>query len=157
MDPLAQLQDIHIPTQVSNYPVAPGWIALYILVTLLLVWATVKFIQRVKLKRNRKIALNQMAQAESAAEYMTILKWAAMAYFPRQEVAHLSGEKLAEFLAAKLSIKQKEVFNEKCQDLFITYYQKAFSNNECQQLKEVIEYWIGQALPPKKTKAKEAI
>ncbi|WP_286265599.1 DUF4381 domain-containing protein [Thalassotalea atypica] len=157
MDPLAQLQDIHIPEQIANYPTAPGWIAVYALLSALLVWLIIKFIQRVKLTRNRKVALKQLAQAGSASEYMTILKWAAMAYFPRKDVAHLSGEKLTDFLAAALPRKQQRMFNNKCQNLLITYYQKPFDDNECQQLKEVIEFWIGQALPPKPAQMKEAI
>ena len=58
-NPLA-LQDIHVPEQITNYPIAYGWWILAVLLLLAIVLIIVKFKKSAKRNQIKKQALTQL-------------------------------------------------------------------------------------------------
>lgn len=108
-DPLAQLRDIHLPEPVSWWPPAPGWWLLAVLsialCTGLAIWVR-KYWRRTGYRRRaREELLNLFSKAQSTGDpgvYLHganhIVKRAALAGFPRDQVAALSGTAWLTFL-----------------------------------------------------------
>ncbi|PWY56550.1 DUF4381 domain-containing protein [Legionella qingyii] len=108
-DPLTQLKDIHLPTPIGWWPVAPGW---YILIGLILFLAMTFAYGIYKKHRNalaKKQALllldNYQSQYEkeqngalTSAHISELLRRVALVYYPREQVASLHGEEWLKFL-----------------------------------------------------------
>lgn len=106
---LAQLKDIHLPEAVSWWPLAPGWYALALLITLLLGFAIYLSYKHHKNSLAKKQALELLACYEeqykkdgnaqlTSARISELLKRVALVYYPRQQVASMHGESWLEFL-----------------------------------------------------------
>ncbi|OBT03765.1 hypothetical protein A9267_19420 [Shewanella sp. UCD-FRSSP16_17] len=104
---LMQLEDIVLPQQISQWPMAPG----YWILAALVIGITIAMV--VKLKRDkqyhapRKAALdvlNQLdiASPQYATEVNSLLKRTAMSYFPRQDFAKLDGNHWFAWLELRL-------------------------------------------------------
>jgi len=153
MEPLAQLKDIHLPEQINNYPLSFGW---WLLV--LIIIATVVFIiKRVKRSRRQKRyqqqAIRQL-QNNPVDNHTTIsvLKWAAIQYFPRDHIASLYGLQFKEFLISALPDKHRNDFAIMSTESFDTLYQKKSKTNNQLPLdtkfQQAALLWLKQALPP---------
>ena len=108
-DLLQQLHDIHLPAALGRWPLAPGWLVLLGLLSLLLILGVVwglRWFRRGKVKRE---ALRVLAQYEktyyaerdtqtTSAALNELLKRVALAYFPREQVAQLHGKEWLVFL-----------------------------------------------------------
>ena len=106
---LEQLKDIHLPGAIPQWPTAPGWITLYILLLVLIcyllrVWykrqykkITVKFALS-KLKKLKDLMVENPDQLNIAAEISTLIRRTALHYFHREEIAGLSGNDWLDFL-----------------------------------------------------------
>lgn len=149
MDPLAQLSDIHLPEQINNYPIAAGWWVLYLVLFTVMIITVLKIIKIQRRKRAQKRAINHMIQSQTPSDILTILKWVVMEYYPRAQVASLSGTNLQKFLIAQLKEKHQSKFQQSSEGLFNAVYQKTLNEQETQQLKESALYWMNAALPPK--------
>lgn len=55
-DPLANLRDIHLPGEVSFWPLAPGWWVLIIITLALIIWGILKWLQW----RKRQLLLHEV-------------------------------------------------------------------------------------------------
>lgn len=157
MDPLAQLNDIHLPEHVNNYPIAAGWIALYILCLAVIVFCCLYGYQRIKRRRDQKRAIRELKSANSANDVMLILKWASLAYFPRQQVASLTGDTLRHFLIEQLPSKNQKVFSKRDLTLFDMIYRQTLSSDELEELKALCLYWFKHALPPKANVSQQVV
>lgn len=115
MDPLAELQDIHLPEAASWWPPAPGWI---LIVTLLIIatgfFATRWFLAR-RRNRYRRVALAELEQLETADAgdqtariqiINALLKRVALRAYPRAEVAALHGDAWVRFLLERGGFSQ---------------------------------------------------
>ena len=155
MDPLAQLQDIQLPDKIHNYPIAIGWWLLAAICIIILLVVTFKILQYKKLRRAQKQALTTLNSIEKNAEpteiseYVTILKWAASSYFPRENIAHLYGAGFNTFLLNTLPIKHKNHFQTLAGDSMQNMYQKKSAVTEKTQFHQACVYWLKHALPPK--------
>ncbi|MGJ8693642.1 MAG: DUF4381 domain-containing protein [Thalassotalea sp.] len=154
MDPLAQLADIQTPEQISQFPMAIGWwllLALMIIVFTLILLALRK---NIKLKKVQKLAIkNLSAPALSITDTTAIIKWAAMFYFPRHEVAKLSGEKLAHYLSAKLPQSRQQIFLDNTLAIWQQQYQKSQTDESNLVFTQHCLVWLKHALPPKPDKS----
>jgi len=145
-----QLHDIHVPEQVSNFPIAPGWWLLLALVIIIAVWAYKKFKKNKRLNNSKKQALTALEKnpTMSAKECITLLKWAAMQYVNRQQLAKLHGDNFQDFLMKKLPEKYQVSFLELSTAAFKEQYQAAASmadtDSDCQQATKL---WLTHALP----------
>ncbi|EXJ15352.1 DUF4381 domain-containing protein [Imhoffiella purpurea] len=110
-DPLAGLSDWHLPDPVGWWPLAPGWWALLLLVVAAL--ATLLFWLRRRRGRRAapRAALARLAELREdltrdgdtrrfVAEVSRLLRRMALARFPRERVAGLSGRDWLRFLDA---------------------------------------------------------
>ena len=151
MDPLAQLSDIHLPDNVHNYPIAPGWWLLAVIVLAILVYGIIKLRQYFKARKVQKQALKQLSTASEISTIGALLKWAALQYFPRAHVAHLTGNKFKDFLIKSLPVKHQENFSTLSSDHLNSTYQSNANEHNVDDLSAAAKLWLNQALPPKKT------
>jgi len=107
--PLSQLRDIHTPAPVGAWPPAPGWIILAVLAVVAvgaLIWWLVR---RWRANRYRREAVRELEALlvrfrEGAdpftflGDYTALLKRTALTHYPRDRVAHLTGEAWVDFL-----------------------------------------------------------
>jgi len=112
VDPLAQLKDVHLPEQIHNYPIAPGWWLLAIIILAAIIWAIKTVVNHKKFNHQRKVAKKLLRDGQlSNAEIIVLMKTVAMHYLPRENVASLHGEKLAQYLQSQLPEKYRANFN----------------------------------------------
>ena len=161
-EPLAQLKDIHLPEQVHNYPLAYGWWLLLACIVIAIVFVILKWRKRRQLCKAQKLALAQLSlinsnsNSDNSDEIVTLLKWAAFQYFPRNEIASLHGQALQDFLQQKLATKYQEKFQQLCGQQLINKYQAVEDNVTDNNLKQAAQLWLSQALPPKALPPKTA-
>ncbi|NQZ22905.1 MAG: DUF4381 domain-containing protein [Colwellia sp.] len=150
--PLAQLKDIHLPDPVHNYPIALGWWLLLAGLLITLIILVIKWQKRRRLSKAKQLALKQLKSTNNADQIVTLMKWAAFQYFPRQEVASLHGKQLLEFFKQKLKDKHQENFQTLCAEQLNSKYQPIENIESCNTLKQAAQLWLSQALPPKPLK-----
>ncbi len=101
---LSKLKDVHLPGEVSWWPLAIGW---WLLIGLILLSLTVVFViryQKAKKFRLSKLAikeLNSIASSDNDNWLMqleVLLKRASLAYFPKRKVASLTQASWIDFL-----------------------------------------------------------
>lgn len=108
---LRQMADIALPPPVSMMPATWGWAVLTGLIVVALAFALWRWLRRRAQNRYRRDALAEIARLEARisddadrAQALTalaaILKRAALAVWPREQVAPLSGPSWVEFLRA---------------------------------------------------------
>lgn len=107
---LAQLKDIQVPPVVPFTPQTPAWAVLAAVLGLLALWLAWRGLQRHRANRYRRDALAELSVIEkqlnadgvqrghALAALAALLKRTALAAWPREEVAALSGEAWGRFL-----------------------------------------------------------
>ena len=114
---LDRLQDIVEPSAVPWWPPAMGWwILLALLVAALVCWA-IKLCQVLKANAYRSRALREIESAVTFAEMNAILKRTALAVYPRETVARLSGANWFDWLARTASLEIRSSIREALSDL----------------------------------------
>lgn len=152
MDPLAQLNDIHLPDNVHNYPLALGWWLLALLMLAFIIYITLKLLKARDKRKAKRTAIKQLAATTDIASTIALLKWAALQYFPREHVAHITGDRFKAFLVSTLPMKQQENFKTLTGDHFSLTYQHRTTENESAEFSAAAKLWLSSALPPKNTK-----
>lgn len=94
---LSNLRDLALPAEVSLWPPAPGWWILAASVVVSVAILTVMAVRHHRRNAYRREALQQLETIE-AASISSVLKRAALAAWPRAEVAPLSGPTWLAFL-----------------------------------------------------------
>ncbi len=108
-NPLNRLRDIHLPDPVSWWPLAPGWYVLAALMAILLIVAAYQFLQWRRWQKPKRAALKLLEEyqlqannpnnnALISARISELLRRVALVYYPREQVAGLSGEDWLDFL-----------------------------------------------------------
>ena len=150
MDPLAQLSDIHLPTNVHSYPIAPGWWILAVIVLTLIIYSALKLRHYFIKRKAQKLALKKLSTISQVSATVTLLKWAALQYFPRTQVANLTGDAFKDFLISTLPIKHQQKFVELSEQYFISVYQRDTTSKTSVEFSSAAKLWLSHALPPKK-------
>ncbi|MCJ8296260.1 MAG: DUF4381 domain-containing protein [Colwellia sp.] len=152
-----QLHDIHVPEQVTNFPIAPGWWLLLALILIAAFWSFKKFKQKKRLNANKNQALAVLAsnQTLSAKECISLLKCTAMQYFSRQQLAKLYGDNFQGFLMQQLPQKYQVNFIELSTPAFQGQYQAQQEPNADIDLacRQAAKLWLTYALPIDKNQA----
>jgi len=162
MDPLAQLKDIHLPEQIHNYPLAPGWWILAFILIAITIWLTAKWVKLYRLAKAKRQAIKLLSYVDDDEEnqnndIMDILKWSALQYFPREQVAPLFGADLQLFLKSNLPEKFQHEFIDLSQPAFEHRYQINELAIQDRTFKKAALLWLNHALPPKEKKQKNTI
>jgi len=156
-DPLAQLKDIHLPSQLES-----GWPALgmLLIVVVSIVCISAALVYFYYYKKQRKVQKQLIAELKninlSAAQALNlsnqILKKAALHYYSRQEVANLHGLSWLQFLDTQL--KEADRGFEQQSEIWLSLYQKSPQPANLAILQQV-HTWLVHALPPKSIKVKK--
>lgn len=160
MNPLEQLKDIHLPAEVSWWPLAFGWWCLIVLVLVALmvsIYWLVKRRKRSQAKREALAEIQSLSEQSShwPAQMNSVLKRVAMHYFSAESVAALYGERWSQFLASHMPVDATEQFLETLMALQNAQY-SIDQNLDFETAKQSIEAWISQALPPSSAAVEEA-
>lgn len=153
--PMEQLRDIHLPAAVNWWPPAPGWWLLLIVVLTILITALLWLRNYRRKNRYRRLALQHLhtlrdhwrqqerqQQRDDGALTQAInrlLKQTALAVYPRQRVAALTGADWLLFLDSGL--KQPRFSEPELRALASTY-QATPQNISAKALFNASEYWI---------------
>jgi hypothetical protein len=95
---LDKLHGFYQPPPVPWTPQTPGWYIVFGILALLIVWLTIRTIRHWRQNRYRREALRELIST-SPEQLSGLLKRTALAAWPRQQVASLSGDKWIGFLA----------------------------------------------------------
>lgn len=147
---LTNLNDIHLPTTIGDWPFAYGYWIVIALALVALILAALYCKKRYQYTAAKRAALQQLAQLEPDALYYeiainAILKRAAMSYLPRQHIAGLEGQAWYNWLNTQTNIPQL------CQLLDTRYRRSPLSLAEQLTLKALTKKWLLGALPLKPT------
>mgnify|MGYP002634765001 CR=1 FL=1 len=151
-NPLENLRDIHLPDPISAWPPAPGWWILAILVLSLIsfiIWKLWKRHQQQQLSRLSLAAVTKLEQDYAKhqdpqrllRQYSSLLRRVALARFPRQQVASLTGSSWLDFLNNSTS---SNLFTAQLGQLLLQGpYQKSDKNiTQIDELGRAIHLWI---------------
>jgi Domain of unknown function (DUF4381) len=95
--PLDKLHDFYQPPPPAWTPQTAGWYALFVIAGLLVIWAAVHLIRKWFANRYRREALRELVLLQPS-EFSALLKRTALAAWPREAAASLSGEAWLRFL-----------------------------------------------------------
>ena len=106
--PLDKLHDFYQPPPPSWRPQTIGWYVVFAIAALLLLWLVVHLMRRWIANRYRREAMRELVSA-NPEQLSELLKRTALSAWPREKVAALSGERVAEIprrLRAKRPVPQ---------------------------------------------------
>lgn len=108
-DPLAALRPLHPPAAIDWWPPAPGWwvLAALLLVVLGLAWWRYRrqALRRAALTELSRLERSGVDDARLSAGVNQLLRRVALAGYPREQVAALSGEAWLRFLDARARVR----------------------------------------------------
>lgn len=148
MEPL--LRDIHTPSPISWWPLAPGWYGLVILIFVffgLCFWLyrairnkySLQRLALVKLKHIQHLYLQQHNNAATITALNQLLRQVGFVYCPRENVAALLGKNWLLFLDARMG---SEEFTQGVGQLLSTEAYKPQSDVDLQPLFQLVEKWL---------------
>ncbi|WNC69568.1 DUF4381 domain-containing protein [Thalassotalea nanhaiensis] len=148
MDPLANLQDIHLPENIHGWPIAPGWWLILITVIAIAVFTYKKIAAKRKQNSVKRQAIKQLTELDdlSTEQSIAILKWVGMHYFSRDDVAALHGDKLLVFLTNKLANEQQASFIKLAENALMQQYRKSTHSLYSQEFQQAALLWVNQAI-----------
>jgi len=146
---LQNLADIHLPKAVSNLPVAPGWIIIYVLFMALIGFSYLSY-KYFKKRRAVNLALKKLKELELLneenykninvlAEISTILRRTALYYFKREDVASITGNSWIDFLNNKAD---KLIFTGKNANLLVQGPYRNFREQDLNSLFAAVYEWL---------------
>jgi hypothetical protein len=96
--PLDKLHDFYQPTPPAWTPQTIGWYVSFAIIGLFLLWIIVRTIRKWLANRYRREALRELVSLPPN-QFSTLLKRTALAAWPREKIASLSGEAWLSFLS----------------------------------------------------------
>lgn len=146
---LSQLKDIQLPAPVAPALIAPGWIALGVVVlwvSMMILWGYLQYRKKPKVVALKMIKMlekkyYQNPQSDTIIpELSEILRRVALCYYPREQVAGLTGRAWLEFLDKTC---QTSNFVQVGEILTSGPYEKSPSY-DCQALFQSVYEWVKQ-------------
>jgi hypothetical protein len=143
MDPnpaLQKLHDYYQPSPPAWTPQTIGWYVLFATVALLLLWLLSHYLRRWLGNRYRREAIQELAVA-TPDQFSALLKRTALARWPREQVASLSGHAWLQFLdKTAAGARFLETPGNRIEE--IALYENTLSETEEQTLRSLAEEWI---------------
>ncbi|PNH93500.1 DUF4381 domain-containing protein [Vibrio diazotrophicus] len=146
---ILNLSDLHLPEVPSWLPLSWGWWASLLAIVVVLV--SIALIVRAKKKRMapKKTALRLLNPAlghQTPSSAIELVRQAALCYYPREQVAHLTGPDWYAFLDSQVD---SPIFTKNEETWQKALYQKQKVEN-AQDLVADCYQWVNTALPPQK-------
>lgn len=143
------LLDVHLPDAPSWLPLAWGWWAVGSGIVLIVLISALRLRWKRKKLAPKKAALRLLDPSfgsQSPSSAMELVRQAAFCYFPRNEIAHLTGKDWYAFLDAQIG---RDVFmvNE------AQWQQALYKKQTSEQASALVDncyQWVNEALPPAK-------
>ena len=144
------LNALHLPEPPAWLPLAWGWWALVagVIFTVLIIGLSVRWNK--KRLAPKKAALRLLARGQKPSEAIELVRQAALCYFPREEIAQLTGKEWYVFLDRHLTTP---CFVDNYDHWQHALYSKQPVNNATELVQHCSD-WVEQALPPKKRRVK---
>ncbi len=147
---LLPLNPMILPEPPSWFPFAWGWWATIgaIMLTLILIVFTLRW-QKKRLAAKKTI-LRLLTHGDQPSEAIELVRQAALCYFPREQVAQLTGKEWYEFLDSQIATP---CFT----DNYDRWQNVLYTSNRDSDADELIRHcsdWVSQALPPKRGRTK---
>lgn len=152
---LQNLHDIVVPDPVAWWPPAPGWYVLGAMLLIAAVLLTLRLVVNYRANRYRRAGQEQLAELRklshdsanrdvAIAQTGELLKRVAIAAWPRDNVANLSGKRWLTFLnetgdGTLISDKQGRIFSD---ILYCRKIGEQLSPNEVEELFDLADRWI---------------
>lgn len=147
---LENLRDIHLPEPIGWWPPAPGWWMLAALIICTAIAVGIWLLRRARQRRYRKLALVQLQSLYKnwqqqhddiafAQATNRLLKQTALAAFPAENVAALSGADWLDFLDRHL---RKPRFTEPTVRALATLYSREPAPLAVDALRDASQHWI---------------
>ncbi len=145
---LERLHDLVPPPEVAAWPPAPGW---YVMMAAAGALLFLLFLYRRRVWRAnawRREALRDLEAANDAASIAELLRRAALAIAPREEIALTNGTRWAEWLAGRLP---QPMPDEVRAQLIAGPYAPGSGRGEISPFKNYARAWITGHRPPETT------
>jgi RNase P protein component len=152
IDPLAQLKDIHLPTPISWWPLAPGWWLLILMLIFICMWSVKALTEKYRINLYRRQALKklshirldiQKSNVEKLALVMELLKQAVGSAYQGNNFNSLNNRDFVLFLQNSC---RKSCFTQISNDLEISLYSNETSLIDNEKLLKVLitesESWL---------------
>ena len=151
-NPLDKLRDIHLPEQLDQFQLAPGWWFLITIFIMLIIFAIYRWYKKRRslyLLNPANQELKEIAQlppnTQAIAKLSALLKRVCLVYFPKHQVSALSGNNWINFLNQQCSEKLNNKNSDNKNVLFNQEQQQVFSETMYQANSE-IDNQLWQAL-----------
>lgn len=148
-DNLPELRDIHIPQDISNFPLGYGW--LVILVAILVIWSAYKLIRLIIAKSRKLYALRLLKNTaannvpKSASTMSEILRRICVHKYPDALV--LSGKDWIDFLNSKCKTKLDAKTAELLANApYMPKNSTTYNVSDLAKLKSFCIKWVGENL-----------
>jgi hypothetical protein len=138
--PLDKLHDFYQPPAPAWTPQTVGWYVLFVIAGLLVIWIAVHLTRRWFANRYRRAALREL-DLLPANEFSALLKRTALAAWPRERVASLSGAEWLKFLNEAAG---EQAFHSPPADRIeeMALQPITLSNEDERALRETVATWI---------------
>lgn len=148
-DPLAQLRDIHVPNEVSVWPLDWGWWCLAIAVIIVVAWTVKAICAHIRFNKPRKQALKLLSEISQSQDNWplalnTLLKRTALSYFPNDNVAQLHGDAWQTFLHSTMK-KDNSKITQGISLLLENSYRQTPRDADFELCQQSVRTWITNA------------
>ena len=144
-DLLLPLRNLHLPDVPSWFPLAWGWWASTAAVVMTILVIAYYLHWKKKRLAPKKTAL-LLIRREKPAAAIELVRQVSLCYYPREQIAQLTGRDWYTFLDSQIESPLFEANFEQWQQ--VLYSKKVADNSD--ELVEHCYQWVAQALPPKK-------
>lgn len=143
------LQPMQLPDVPDWFPLAWGWWAVLatVIISFLLVWLLLRWNK--KRLAPKKTALRLLSHDNKPSEAIELVRQAALCYYPREEIAQLTGDEWYQFLDSQLNAPRFTPNQAVWQQVLYSKQPVANADELVQDCKD----WVERALPPKRRRA----
>ena len=144
------LHDIVVPEPIPWWPPTPIWYVIAMLALLVIAAVTYRFWNRWRSNAYRRVAVRELAQADSALAIGQLLRRAALSCSPRTTIAALAGSEWVDWLTQRVDVPMPESVREQ---LIKGVYGRPSSADQLSVLRQYASHWIQKHQNPIESEA----
>jgi hypothetical protein len=151
-NPLDNLRDIHLPQDVSWWPLAIGWWILIAMLLIAITYLTYYLIKRYRLSLTKRQAMQLLNDYQAAhqthqdnkrllSDYSSLIRRIVMSYYPREQLASVTGDA---WLKQLNSLTDEAYFTDDIADCLISgpYQRQPIDAQQVAKVATQIERWL---------------